>query len=100
MLKLTQNGSTLTACLSGEIDHHTAADIRLGIDTKVRLASPSTLVLDFSGVTFMDSSGVGIVIGRYKLMRLLGGKLVVTNIPEQIRRVFALSGLANLGIFS
>ena len=56
------------------------------------------LVLDFSAVQFMDSSGVGLVMGRYRQMNLLGGRLRVVNVPENFDRVFRLSGLAGLGV--
>ena len=59
---------------------------------------PKKLVMDLSGVTFMDSSGIGLVLGRYRQMKLLGGSVRVINIPENMYRLFALSGLEGLGV--
>ena len=63
----------LTAVLSGEIDHHSAREIREEIDETASRVKPKKLILDFSAVEFMDSSGVGLIMGRCKLMRLWGG---------------------------
>ena len=62
----TARNRDLSLSLSGEIDHHTAAFLRSGIDAAFVRQKPKTLILDFSGVTFMDSSGVGLALGRYK----------------------------------
>ena len=88
----------LTVCLTGEIDHHTAAYLRHAIDASFVRMRPDRLILDFSGVTFMDSSGVGLVMGRYRQMKLLGGSLRVTDVPDNIYRIFAMSGLESLGV--
>ena len=70
---LKQDGKTLTALLSGEIDHHWAAILREKIDERAAAAAPAILILDFSAVTFMDSSGIGLILGRHKLVSALGG---------------------------
>ncbi|MBE6746489.1 MAG: STAS domain-containing protein [Ruminococcaceae bacterium] len=88
---------TMTVFLDGEIDHHSAAIIRAGIDEAILASRPGTLVLDFGGITFMDSSGIGLVMGRYRLLRALGGELVMTNLPESISKVMRLAGLEKLG---
>lgn len=95
-LLLPQTGDTLTAMLSGEIDHHTAAAMRSEIDLAIETRCPKALVLDFGGVTFMDSSGIGLVMGRYKRMHALGGTVTLANVPQPLRRVMRLAGLENL----
>lgn len=90
--------SVLTAKLSGELDHHRCEVIRKKIDARAESERPRTLVLDFENVGFMDSSGVGLVMGRYRHISLIGGKLSVVNVPESILRVFRLSGLEGLGV--
>ena len=65
--------SKLTAYISGEIDHHSAKSIRKEIDINVEKLKPTDLYLDFSKVDFMDSSGIGLVMGRYKLQSERGG---------------------------
>ena len=59
----------ITAYLSGEIDHHSAVELRRRIDESVLSGTPERLILDFSGVTFMDSSGIGLIMGRWRLMQ-------------------------------
>ena len=86
----------ITAYLSGEIDHHTAAPMREEIDETAQRVQPKLLILDFSGVTFMDSSGIGLVMGRYRLMQELGGKLQIARIPRPLRRVMQVAGLSKL----
>lgn len=98
MLKTEFNNNTLTAYISGELDHDCAAKLRTEIDAAVMGLKPRQLCLDFSGVTFMDSSGVGLVMGRYRQMKLIGGRLAVTNISDSLYRIFAMSGLESLGV--
>ena len=86
----------MTAHLIGEIDHHSAKEIREEIDERTGRSQPSKLVLDFRDVTFMDSSGIGLVMGRYALMQELEGELVVENLPDHIKRVMKLAGLDRL----
>ena len=87
---------SVTAYISGEIDHHNAAKLRNDIDEAVENAYPEILVLDFGGVTFMDSSGIGLVIGRYKLMKNLSGKIEVINAPKYIKKVMRMAGIEKL----
>ena len=71
-VKIVANGEVLSAYLDGEIDHHSASVMRNEIDAAVEKNMPTMLVLDFRDVTFMDSSGIGLVMGRYKVMKLAG----------------------------
>lgn len=86
----------LTAYLSGELDHHNAKSIRDEIDQSIEKHKPASLVLDFKNVTFMDSSGIGLVMGRYRAMQLSGGKVTVKNATLHIRKVMRLAGLDRL----
>lgn len=98
MVEIENNDNIMTARLSGDIDHHRCADIRKKLDARADSERPKLLVLDFSRVQFMDSSGVGLVMGRYRQMSLIGGRLKVVNVPASIDRVFRLSGLERLGV--
>ena len=80
------------------MDHHTARELRLAIDEAIERDRPGLLLLDFQGVDFMDSSGIGLVMGRYKVMQQNGGEVEVTHVPKYISRVFKLSGLEQLGV--
>lgn len=95
-VELVSAGRVLCAMLIGDIDHHTAKEIRSEIDIAVGENDPEELILDFSGVTFMDSSGIGLVMGRYKLMHERGGRLVVARTPPYISKVMKVSGIGRL----
>lgn len=94
----TQAEDTLTAVLSGEIDHHTAAEFRECIDREVECIQPKLLILDFGGIGFMDSSGIGLIMGRYKNAAEYGGKVQVTNAPPMIKRMIKLAGIGKLDV--
>ncbi len=96
---LEHTGDRLTALLTGEIDHHTAGKIRDEIDAAIEFHRPACLVIDFGGVSFMDSSGIGLVMGRYKLMKNIGGTVRIENTPKPLRKVMKLSGLYDLAQF-
>lgn len=98
MLELEFENSVLTAHLSGELDHHSAAVIRKKIDSKTEILKPKTLKLDYKNVQFMDSSGIGLIMGRYRQMSLIGGSVEVTNVPPHLKRMFSLSGIETLGV--
>ena len=84
--------------LVGDIDHHNAKAIREEIDGFTIENHPRNLVLDFKGVEFMDSSGIGLVLGRYKLMAEIGGKLILENLPNHLRKVMKVAGIEKLEI--
>ena len=80
----------------GDLDHHTAKDIRHEIDEEIRRENPKILILDFSALTFMDSSGIGLIMGRYKLMEELSGKIIVSCCQSYIKKVLKISGVNRL----
>ena len=98
MVETDFSNNVLTAYIKGEIDHDSAARIRCEVDAMAHSLRPELLCLDFGGVSFMDSSGVGLVMGRYRQMRLLGGVLRVKNYSDSISRIFTMSGLGSLGV--
>ncbi len=83
----------LYAHLSGEIDHDAAQKLRLQIDAALSDRMPDTLVLDLSGVGFMDSSGIGLILGRQRRMQALGGRVRVQAPPQQIKKVLKLANI-------
>ncbi|MCL2494720.1 MAG: anti-sigma factor antagonist [Oscillospiraceae bacterium] len=95
-VQLHYEKSRLTAYLSGEIDHHSAAGLRGEIDQALARLRPPILALDFGEVTFMDSSAVGLVMGRYKLLTAFGGGMEVVNLSPVAYRMMQLSGLQSL----
>lgn len=97
-MELKQSGTTLTALLDGELDHHTAKSARERIDTAVEKNGIRLLQLDFSSVSFMDSSGIGLILGRYRLMQSAGGRLEVVNTPPHLEKLMRLAGLSQLDV--
>lgn len=94
-VKKTKN--TLIASIKGEIDHHSAAGIREAIDEALSDdVGTQTLVLDFGEVTFMDSSGVGLVMGRYRLAQSLKKKVRVDNLDARDYRIMKMSGIEKI----
>lgn len=84
---------TLTAVLKGDIDHHTAAEMRMMTDGELGRAMPKTLVFDMRGVTFMDSSGVGLILGRAREMQPWGGTVKIAEPSPRAEKIIRLSGL-------
>ena len=82
--------------LSGENDHHQSFAIRLEIDDKIENSRPKETILDFTDVTFMDSSGIGLVMGRYKLCSQYEGSLTVCGLSDSTYKVMKLAGLSNI----
>lgn len=97
-IEIAPEADTVTALLTGEIDHHGAGKLRDSIDDTLRRTCPRLLVMDFGGVEFMDSSGIGIVLGRYRLMQDMGGRLALRNLPPHIRKVMQVAGISTLDI--
>lgn len=90
----------VTAFLEGEIDHHTASSLRMEIDEAIQTYKPKTLKLDYGEVTFMDSSGVGLVMGRVRTMSPFGGRIIVSNLSPQTYKVMQLAGLEKIAKIS
>ncbi len=99
VVRIERTANEITAWLSGELDHHTARVMREQIDAAVGGSSAKVLRLDFSGVGFMDSSGIGLVMGRYRLMQSRGGRLLVVGVSERLLRVMRLAGLERLPVW-
>ena len=97
-MKLTsflQDGQ-LTIALTGEIDHHCAKDYIQTITAKIEAYTPRLCILDFQDVTFMDSSGIAVVINALRNMTRMEGKLLLTGMKEQPMKVFRTSGVDKL----
>ena len=79
--------------ITEEIDHHVAEKIRRKVDNEITRYMPRKTIFDFSRVSFMDSAGIGMLIGRYKMMKLIGGSLEIVNISETVKRILEMSGI-------
>lgn len=94
-MRFEKTDDQMTVFLNGEIDHHNAPSIREITDTEFIKNRPSLLILNFSEVSFMDSSGVGLVIGRYALAEKYGCKTAVEGLKDRDRKILMMSGLQN-----
>ena len=91
-LKLSYKDGVLTAGLLSEIDHHSAVSVREKIDERLYRDLPDKLVFDLSDVNFMDSSGLGLVLGRYAKARELGTEVIIKNPSTRIEKIFRMAG--------
>jgi stage II sporulation protein AA (anti-sigma F factor antagonist) len=95
-VRLILKDGEMTAVLSGEIDHHSAREIRGEIDEAASKVKPKLLTLDFAKVQFMDSSGIGLIMGRCKLINLWNGRVRIINLQPKIEKIVSLAGLNQL----
>jgi len=92
-LEMINNGENLIVELSGEIDHHSLIELRGVIDARLEQYTPGVLLLDFSKVSFMDSSGIGLILGRKRIAESYGGKVVIRNAAGSVEKMIKLAGL-------
>lgn len=97
---IESSGSVVIAYLIGEIDHHTASGVREIIDDAIITKKPTHLIIDFKNVTFMDSSGIGLVMGRYRLIQSVSqtATLEIKNVTIQTKKIMELAGLGRIAI--
>ena len=95
-LKATCADRNLLLEISGELDHHGARNTLREIEQAIDAALPRRLVMDLGGVTFMDSSGIAMILRAQQRMQLLEGNMMVCNVPEQARRVLDAAGISRL----
>lgn len=87
------NGSVLVIHVNGELDHHNALNIREIADSRIFDNKIKNIVFDFDKTEFMDSSGIGVIMGRYKMVKGIGGKVGVVNVKKNIDKILLFSGL-------
>ncbi len=89
-------GTVMTVHLPAEIDHHTSDRLCAEADRLIERKHIRCIIFDFARTTFMDSSGIGMLIGRYKRMRFMGGTVLAANVGERVRRMLELSGIGRI----
>ena len=82
--------------ITEEIDHHIVEKIRRKVDDEITRHMPRKTVFDFDRVSFMDSAGIGMIIGRYKMMKLIGGETEIVNISPNVKRILEMSGISKI----
>ena len=93
MEMLEQKGGRLIVHLPGELDHHHTENIRAAVDHMIRTTLVGEVEFDFSETLFMDSAGIGLLIGRYQMMQAFHGRVLISHVNEQIERILELSGI-------
>ena len=79
-----------------DIDECCVQKIRRRLDNEIERYMPKETIFDFSNVTFMDSAGIGLLIGRYKLINMFGGDVKIANINTSVRKIFEMSGILRI----
>ena len=87
---------TLLVEITEEMDHHTTDKMRRKIDDDITRYMPRKVVFDFDKVSFMDSAGIGMIIGRYKMVNMLGGTTQMKNVKQSIKKIFEMSGVSKI----
>ena len=94
--KFYEEDKRLVFQITDEIDDCSVQKIRRRADYEIERYMPRKVVFDFNSVTFMDSAGIGLIIGRYKFANMLGAKLEVTNLTQSVKKIFEMSGILKL----
>lgn len=94
--KFYEKDKLLVFKITDEIDDHSVQMIRRKADYEIERYMPKRVVFDFDSVTFMDSAGIGLIIGRYKFANMLGAKLEISNLTQSVKRIFEMSGILKL----
>ena len=94
--EVQKEDDVITVKFHGEIDHHSAVGVRGEIDALIYEERPTKMILDMSDIDFMDSSGLGLVMGRYALMQKTGGELTLRSPNSRIKKIFELAGLERI----
>lgn len=93
--------NSLIVHLRGEIDQYAAAELKESIDVEIENSPKKNLIFDLEGVSLMDSSGIGLIVGRYKLITSLGGKVALCNASKTVSKMIKLSGIQKIvGIYN
>lgn len=95
-LTIHHDGSTLRFGILGDVDHHGAKDLRQSMDSALYFYRPSTCVIDLSRVEFMDSSGLGLILGRRACAEEIGATLILEDPSEGVQKILALAGMERL----
>ena len=82
--------------ITEELDHHTVEKIRRKSDYEIEKYIPKKVIFDFNSVTFMDSAGIGLILGRYKTASVLGGNLEIINVSQQVKKILNMSGISRI----
>ena len=94
--KFYKEDKLLVFKITDEIDDHSVQMIRRKADYEMERYMPRKVIFDFDSVTFMDSAGIGFLIGRYKFANMIGAKLEISNLTQSVKKIFEMSGILKL----
>ena len=95
-MKYEVQENCLTIFLPGELDHHNAEEIRKRSDYLIDQNHLRSVIFDFTDTTFMDSSGIGVIMGRYKRIYMLGGEVCAVHTSERMKKILTMSGVTRI----
>ena len=90
------DGGRMTVVINGEVDHHNAIGLRADLDREIYSHRPEELIFDLSAVEFMDSSGLGLILGRFATVKEIGGTLTVKDPNIKVEKILKLAGLERI----
>lgn len=91
---------TLVAKICGDLDHHAAKSVKENVDRELLKSGAINVAFDFGNVTFMDSSGIGVIMGRCKITKSLGGRVIIYGASDEVKRIITMSGIDKIVILS
>lgn len=95
-MKYQVQENCLTIYLPSEVDHHNAEEMRKNADTLIERNHIKFVIFDFEMTDFMDSSGIGVIMGRYKMIRLVGGEVWAVHANARIKKILTMSGMTKI----
>ena len=95
-IELSGEDRLLTVRMDGELDHRYAEYVRKSVEKEIRRTGAQNIAFDFSGVSFMDSSGIGLIMGRFKTVSHLGGKIILYGMNKNIERIVKMAGIERI----
>jgi stage II sporulation protein AA (anti-sigma F factor antagonist) len=95
-VKFSRKDYTLIVKVDGDLDHHEAEKVKRAIDEEYEKKNCTNIIFDFKNLAFMDSSGIGVIIGRYKKVKNNGGKVAIANVNQHLKKLIEVSGLLRI----
>ena len=92
----SMQGATLVVMINGEVDHHTSVALRENVDREFQKRRARSILFDFNNIVFMDSSGIGLLMGRYRTVAISGGSIALFNVKPKVNQMLELSGIYKL----
>ena len=96
IVEFLKEDKLLIFTLTEDVDQHTSEKVRRKMDNEIKRYIPRKVIFDFSNISFMDSAGIGMVLGRYKLIKMLDGELEIINVNKSMKKIFDMTGVSRI----